>query len=467
MIAGARVLVVGLGRSGTAAAAALLRGGAAVTAVDARDDATVAAAARDLRETGATVTLGAAADAAGGDCDVVVASPGVAADAPVLATALRRGVPVWSEPELGWRLAAGRCRIVAVTGTNGKTTTTELVAACLGVPAAGNIGTPLVELLAAPVPPPLVVAELSSFQLRFADTLRADVAVLLNVAPDHLDWHGSLDAYAAAKARIWATQRPTDTAVVNADDPGAGDVVTTYPPPGRRIAFTVGRPRAGEVGIVDGAVVAADDSHATEAIVAVGDLALRGAHNLANVCAAAAAALAAGAAPSTLAAPLSAHRSGRHRLEAVATVGGVSYVNDSKATNPHAAAAALATFDSVVWIAGGLAKGLRFDSLRDVVADRVRAAVTIGSAGPAIARLARAAGVAVVEAHTLDRAVPAAADLARPGDTVLLAPACASMDQFRDYAERGRVFRDAVAALPGATPHAAGPRAAEEVAGGR
>ena len=443
-----RIAVLGAGRSGVAAARALAaHEPASLVVAEERDSEATRAAAAALRAEGISAVVGptAATDLLRADArpDLVVTSPGVPQSHPLLDA----GIPVWSEPELAVRLNAGRTRLVAVTGTNGKTSTTELLGACLDAPTAGNIGTPLVEVLASPAPPPLVVAELSSFQLRFTSRLRPDVAVLLNVAPDHLDWHGSLAAYGAAKAHLWAAQRPDDTLVSNADDAGARGVVAAHPPPGLHLTFTLRPPAAGQVGVDDGHLVArlAD---AAVPLVAIERLAARGPHNLANALAAAAAALAAGAEPRSLAAPLSAFRPGPHRLEPVATVAGVAYVDDSKATNPHAAAAALDTFERVVWIAGGLGKGLDFSGLRDVIARRVRAAITIGAAGPALAAVARDAGVEVVEAGDLARAVPLAARLAAPGDTVLLAPACASMDQFRDYAERGRAFRDAVAALP-------------------
>jgi UDP-N-acetylmuramoylalanine--D-glutamate ligase len=450
-----RVLVIGLGRSGSSAARVLLRRGAAVDIADTATSPSAASAAAELEASGATVHLGSAAvDPAG--YDLVVPSPGVAEHNPLLLAAGAAGVPVWSEPELAWQLAAGRTRLVAVTGTNGKTTTTELIAACLGAPTAGNIGTPLTELLDGGDIPPLVVAELSSFQLRFTTTLRPEIAVLLNVAEDHLDWHGTMASYRNAKARIWAAQQPGDTVVINADDPQAAKTAADHPPPGRRLEFTLSAPADGQVGVRDGVVTLAAGGEHT-AIVAVDALRVAGPHNLANVCAATAAALAAGAPPQSLARPLSAYDAGRHRLEQVGTVGGVDYVDDSKATNPHAAAAALSSFPAgrVLWIAGGLGKGLSFDVLAPLVERHARAVFTIGTSGPAIAEVARAVGTEVTEAGTLDAAVRAAAAVAEPGDTVLLAPACASMDQFRDYAARGEAFRAAVIALADHPPQGA------------
>ena len=445
-VAGRSALVVGLGRSGRAAAFALHRAGAHVTVAE-RD------ATADRGALPGDVAILVGRDDAGllEGIDLVVPSPGVAEHTPLLQAALLVGLDVWSEPELAWRLrTSDTTRLAAVTGTNGKTTTTEMLAACLQAQTAGNIGTPLVTVLTAEDPPPLVVAELSSFQLRFTASLRADVAVLRNVAPDHWDWHGGPDGYAAAKARVWANQRAGDTAVVDADDAGAIAVLRDHPPGGHVVLHTMGPPPAGGVGVVDRALVA-DIAGTPTPLLAVDELGAAGPHNAANACAAAAAALAAGAAPEQIAAALRAYRPGGHRMALVATRDGVDWVDDSKATNPHAAAAALRSYPSVVWIAGGLNKGLSFEDLAADLTGRVRAAVTIGASGPQIAALTRRMGIPTVEAGHLAAAVTAAAGLARPGDTVLLAPACASMDQFTDYAHRGQAFTDAVAALAATT----------------
>ena len=448
VVAGSTVLVAGLGLSGMAAARALLAAGAVVRAIDDTAAATVVARGEELSGAGATVRLGGFDPTDLRGIDLVVASPGIPPSAPLLATAAAAGIPAWSEPELAWRLNGGHTRLVGVTGTNGKTTTTELVAACLAVPAAGNIGVPLVEVLAAPSPPPLVVAELSSFQLALAEQLRPDVAVLLNVADDHRDWHGSGEAYAAAKARVWQAQRRDDVAVVGMD-PGALSTAAAHPPPGTVLHASAGPLDGPGACVRDGVLCWVDATGGAAAVIGVDDLGVGGPHNLANAAAAVAAAVAAGAQPAALVAPLRTYRPGAHRLETVASSAGVTWVDDSKATNPHAAAAALRSYPSVVWIAGGLDKGMAFEPLADELRGRVRAAITIGAAGPAIAAVARAAGVHVVEAGDLRAAVVAAAQLARRGDTVLLAPACASMDQFVDYADRGRAFRAAVAAVLG------------------
>ncbi len=447
-----RVLVAGLGVSGAAAARALASRGARVDVIEAGHGPAAAERAAGLAARGVHCELDVAFDDPSllDGVDLVVPSPGIAQSSPLLAGALERGIPVWSEPELAWRLAAGATRLIAVTGTNGKTTTTELLAALLDAPVGGNIGTPLTDLLAVDPPPALVVAELSSFQLRFTEQLAPDVTVLLNVAPDHLDWHGDLDAYVAAKARAW-TQSGADSALVVGDDAGARRAVTEHPARGRVVQVTGGVPEPGQVGVAEHAIASRLDG-ALEPIADLGDLALQGRHNVANACAAVAAALVAGAEPGDLAGPLKAFSPGPHRLALVARRGGVSWIDDSKATNPHAAAAALAACASsdepdIVWIAGGLAKGLEFAALAEPVAAHVRHAVTIGTSGPDVAALARAQGVEVTEAGELHRAVADAAQLARPGETVLLAPACASMDQFVDYAARGRAFAAAVAAL--------------------
>jgi UDP-N-acetylmuramoylalanine--D-glutamate ligase len=445
-VAGRRLLIAGLGRSGAAAARAALDGGADVLVHDDAPDV-VAQRVEALSRDGAVVVPDLGPLFAQRPPEIVIASPGLSPRTAVLALARDAGVDIWSEPELAWRLLDGRTRVLAVTGTNGKTTTTELLAACIGVPAAGNIGRPLTELVAAP--PPLVVAELSSFQLHYTSKFRADVGVVLNVADDHLDWHGGAEAYAAAKARIWSNQRPAaasgllarDWAVTSADDPGCLQLVADHPPPAGRLTFGLGTPERGEVGVIDEVLSERITSDEPTPVITIAELGVQGRHNVANAAAAVAAAIAAGFTPGTLTAPLAAARLGAHRLEVVAERGSVRWVDDSKATNPHAAAAALRSFDSVVWIAGGLNKGLSFSPLAGEIAGRVRLALTIGTAGPEIAALARANGVETIEAQHLDRAVAVARDRARPGDVVLLAPACASMDQFTDYAERGDRFR--------------------------
>jgi UDP-N-acetylmuramoylalanine--D-glutamate ligase len=464
---GLRVLVAGLGVTGRAATSALRARDAVVTTLDdAADDA-------DLHDQ-------AAADL--DDTDLVIASPGWRPTSPVLVAAAGRGLPVWSEVELAWRLRVDRARgdgpapWLAVTGTNGKTTTVGMLAsigaaAGLDLPAVGNVGTPVVEAAVDPAHDALAV-ELSSFQLHFTRTMTAQAAAILNVAADHLDWHGSLEQYAAAKARIY---RGVQVACVyDTADPRLETLVreADVAEGARAVGVTLGAPGPGQLGVVDGVLVdrafhlPADHPTRLASAAELGtfdDLAhLAGPdgrlapHVVGNALTAAALGRAHGVPAEAVRGGLRAYRPGAHRVELVATVDGVAYVDDSKATNAHAAAASLAAFapGSVVWIAGGLAKGASFDALVRDRADRLRAAVLIGvdqaPLADALARHAPAIPVHQVDptdtGTVMSRAVTAARRLARPGDTVLLAPACASMDQFVSYAQRGEAFTAAVGA---------------------
>jgi UDP-N-acetylmuramoylalanine--D-glutamate ligase len=465
----APVTVVGIGVSGAAAARALLRLGARVTVVDAGDGAPAQAAAAELRAAGAVVELGGLPTAVG-PARLVVTSPGVPPGTPLFAAARAAGVPVWGEIELGWRLRPA-ARWLAITGTTGKTTTTEMLGAILTAAGrraatAGNIGTPVVTAALAEPPYDTLAVELSSFQLHYTETAAPIAAAILNVAPDHLDWHGGPDGYAADKARIW--MHPATIAVGNADDPASAALLAAAP--GRRVTFGLD-PATAEVTVVDGCLV--DRAFGGGPLVAVADLLAGprpdrsapggpgpGRHLVANALAAAALARADGVEPAAIASALAAYRPGAHRNTLVTTVDGVRYVDDSKATNPHAAAASLTAYPTVVWIAGGLNKGLDFDELVELAAGRLRAVVLIGRCADEIAAaLARhAPDVPMERAAGMDDAVEAAARLARAGDTVLLAPAAASMDMFRDYAERGDLFaaaagrRGQVGAAPGVVP---------------
>lgn len=465
---GQRVLVTGLGVSGRAAARVLRERGAVVTTLDARDPEADLADAR-------------ADDVA--TYDLVVTSPGWAPDHPVLAAAAEAGVPVWSEVELAWQVrvdrAGGRgpAPWLVVTGTNGKTTTVSMLAAVLAAagldaPAVGNVGTPVVEAATDPAHDVLAV-ELSSFQLHFTHSMAAQAAAVLNVAEDHLDWHGSFDRYAAAKARIY--ERAEVACVYGTADPLLERMVeqAEVTEGARAVGVTLGAPGPGQVGVVDGILVDRSfhlpmdhpDRHRSAAELGTledlshlagpgGDLAP---HVVTNALAAAALARAHGVPAAAVRDGLRAYRPGAHRREVVAVVDDVAYVDDSKATNAHAAAASLgpAAPGTVVWIAGGLAKGARFDELVAQRADRLRGVVLIGvDQQPWIDALARHAPgipVSIVDpAQTgavMSDAVDQARRIARPGDTVLLAPACASMDQFESYAQRGDAFAAAVRAL--------------------
>ncbi len=477
-LAGARVVVVGLGTSGRAAVEVLRTLGARVSGVD-RSEAAVEAARAEL---GPALELRAAADddaladavlTAGADLAVV--SPGVPATSPLLTRAAAAGLPCWSEVELAWQVqqtATTAPEWLTITGTNGKTTTVGmlssiLTAAGLRAPAVGNVGTPVVQVVADGGADVLAV-ELSSFQLHLTHSVAPLASVCLNLAPDHLDWHGSLGAYRDAKARVYARTR---RACVYTDDVTRTMVEEADVAEGARAVGTVlGTPAVGELGIVEDVLCdrAFEPRRRTTAasLATLADLAHLApapggevpAHILADALAAAALARAHGVPPEAVTAGLRAFDAGRHRIELVTTRGGVTWVDDSKATNAHAARASLAALPAGrgVWVAGGLAKGARFDELVQDVADRLRAVVLIGvDRAPLRDALARhAPDVPVTEVTAGDtgdvmtHAVAAAARLARPGDTVLLAPACASMDQFSGYGARGEAFAAAVRALP-------------------
>jgi UDP-N-acetylmuramoylalanine--D-glutamate ligase len=465
------VLVAGLGVSGVAAARVLLDRGVRVLLADAaRPPAVDELLAAGGEWLGAAPTMP-------DDVALVVTSPGWRPDAPLLADAAARGVPVIGEPQLAWELRLpGPDGVpapwLAVTGTNGKTTTVTMLEAVLlaagrRAVAAGNVGRPLVEVVTAvdadgrPAFDVLAV-ELSSFQLHWSSGLAPAAAAVLNVADDHTDWHGSFAAYRDAKARILAL---APVAVADAGDEAAAGLVAGHPHP---VTVTLGEPAPGQLGVRDGVLVdrAFADDPAGEELLARSALPVPGPHNTVNALVAAALARAAGVPADAVARGLAGFAGGAHRNVRVATVDGVDWVDDSKATNPHAAGASLAAYPRVIWIAGGLLKGADVDPLVAAVAPRLAGAVLLGRDRDRIAAaLARHAPlvpvVTVVSGDddgmdaersaeaTMARVVAAAADLARPGDTVLLAPAAASMDVFRDYAHRGRAFADAVRALPG------------------
>jgi UDP-N-acetylmuramoylalanine--D-glutamate ligase len=365
---------------------------------------------------------------------------------PALAAARAIGVPVWSEIELAWRFLRGR--LICITGSNGKTTTTSLIGhiletAGLPVQVAGNIGTPLISRVDISSDGSFTVVEASSFQLEFISTFRPNIAVLLNVTPDHLDRHGSVESYAAAKARMFENQMPEDAAIINADD----TVAPQYAPTGPRV-FWFSR----EKQVASGCYVRGDEiifrCDGEETVLLNRKIiGLRGSHNMENVLAAAAAARLAGVEPGAIAEGVRTFAGVEHRIEYVATIGGVEYFNDSKATNVDATLKALDAFPgNVLVILGGKDKGSDYKILRQTLRSRARMALLIGSAADKIeADLAGA--IPVERVQTLERAVEHASQHAKPGDTVLLAPACASFDQFENYEHRGRVFKQLVREL--------------------
>jgi UDP-N-acetylmuramoylalanine--D-glutamate ligase len=463
-----RAVVAGIGVSGFAAADALVHLGAHVTVLDDRAGQAQQEKATVLEVLGASVRLGpGATDALPGECDLVVTSPGWRPSAPLLTDASRRGVPVWGEVELAWRLRDPRrpAPWLCVTGTNGKTTTVQMLdamlrAAGLRSVAAGNVGTPLLEAVLHPDPYDVLAVELSSFQLHWTHSLSAEASAVLNVAEDHVDWHGSMEAYARDKGRIYTNTR--SVCVYNVADPLTEQLVreAEVVEGCRAVGFALGVPSVGMLGVVDGVLAdrAFVDERATHAaeLGTVEDVRPSAPHNVANALAAAALARAHGVPPAAVREGLRAFRPDQHRIATVAEVGGVHYVDDSKATNPHAATASLRAYEHVVWVAGGLAKGARFDDLVTAVRDRLRAVVLIGAdrtvIADALSRHApdvRVIEVADTETGAMDRVVAEAAAVASPGDTVLLAPGCASMDMFADYAARGDAFAAAVRRLDG------------------
>ena len=476
---GVRAVVAGFGVSGFAAADNLLHLGAAVTALDEKPEGKEEKAEL-LEVLGAIIRLGEGSTATlPDDVDLLVTSPGWRPDAPLLAQARDRGVPVWGEVELAWRLRDPDHDTpwLAVTGTNGKTTTVQMLdailrAAGLRSVAAGNVGLPLVEAVMDPTPYDVLAVELSSFQLHYSTSLSAQAAAVLNVAEDHLDWYSSMAEYAADKGRIY--QNVQRACVYNVADPVTEELVrqADVVEGARAIGFTLGMPGVGMLGVVEDILAdrAFVEERATSAaeLCTLADLTAPGTagpapHTVQNALAAAALARAHGVSQVAVRDGLRGFRPDGHRIALVAERDGVAWVDDSKATNPHAALASLLAYDPVVWVAGGLAKGASFDDLVRSVAGRLRGAVLLGRDRDLIAQaLARhAPDVPVIlvdsretavtegdhasdEAQPMRRAVAAAAGLARPGDTVLLAPGCASMDLFTDYAARGDAFAAAV-----------------------
>ncbi|MDQ1679906.1 MAG: UDP-N-acetylmuramoylalanine--D-glutamate ligase [Frankiaceae bacterium] len=452
------VTVAGTGISGASAVRALRSLGATVTAVDAATDDASRERAGQLQALGATVVLGPAASITlPPGTQLVITSPGWRPDSPLLETAAASGVPVWGDVELAWRLRGPRAAPwLALTGTNGKTTTVGMLAAMLGADgrhaaAVGNVGSPVLDAVLAEQPYDVLAVELSSFQLHWSPSVAPHAGAVLNIAPDHLDWHGDFDSYAEAKAGVW---RGNAISIGNADDSATAGRLARVD--GRRVTFTLAEPAAGQLGVADGWLVDRAFGDGPRRLALADRLRPTGAHNAANALAAAALALSIGVSPEAVAAGLAAYRPDSHRNELVLTRDGIAWVDDSKATNPHAAAAALASYDSVVWIAGGLNKGLDYDDVVRLAAPRLRAAIVIGESRRHVAEaLARhAPDVPVVDIGATDTTamvavVREAAALARRGDTVLLAPAAASMDMFRDYKHRGDAFADAVRAVVG------------------
>jgi UDP-N-acetylmuramoylalanine--D-glutamate ligase len=447
------ILVVGLGVSGEAAAAYCAAHAASgdpvrVTVVDSGDSDALRVRAQRLRGLGVDVRLGTSK--LGGSFDLAITSPGIPPHAELMAGVRNAAAEVISELEFAYRRSS--CQWLAVTGTNGKTTVTSLLghlltAAGISVTVAGNIGTPAISTVDQTGSAGALVAEVSSFQLALTRRFHPRVAVLLNISPDHLDWHGDIETYAADKARVFARQGADDTAIIDGDDPGAArliDVVRSREV--RVVEVSIERVPDGGAGLSADGMLTLDATSGPVTLIHRDELRILGDHNVSNALAAAAAAHAFGAAPGHISTGLRTFDPIEHRLEPVGEVGGVEYFNDSKATNPDAALKALASFPGrpVMMLLGGRNKGSSFSELGTAMARAGARAVVFGEAADQIAGDLSQSGVQFEQAVGLADAVRTAAALAEPGSAVLLSPACASFDEFSDYTERGRVFRHLV-----------------------
>ncbi len=443
---GKRVLVVGLARTGVATALFCAERGARVAATDTRSADELGDCVSKLRDAGVQLQLGGYSDAILHGQELVVPSPGVPADAPLLIHARDLKITVWSEIELASWFLHGR--LIGITGSNGKTTTTTLVDHILrhagfATVLAGNIGTPLIAQANKTAEGTVTVAELSSFQLELIETFRPSIAVLLNLTPDHLDRHKTFSAYAAAKARIFENQIEEDAAILNLDDAASREIV-----PSRPQVFWFSRKTNVEQGaFVSNGKLIFRRNNEEEEILNCAEISLPGAHNLENVLAATIAARLAGVQSPQIAEAVHSFAGVEHRLEFVAEIHGARYYNDSKATNVDATLKALEAFPGrIIVILGGKDKASDYSPLRELLRERAILALLIGSVAEKIERQI-AGSVAIERAGTLERAVQIATCTAQPGDVVLLAPACASFDQFQNYEHRGRVFKELVRQL--------------------
>jgi UDP-N-acetylmuramoylalanine--D-glutamate ligase len=446
---GKTVLVMGAARSGFAAADFLLARGARVILTDRKKRKDLEPAVTSLLERGnhsgeLILELGGHRDESFKTCDFVVVSPGVPLSLPVFELSRRAGIPIMAEVELAYRHLRGR--IIGITGSNGKTTTTTLVSELLkgaGINsyAAGNIGTPLISLADRTSPEDVYAVELSSFQLESIREFRPFVASILNLTPDHMDRYAGFEEYVAAKRRIFMNQQKTDFAVLNADDPRTSALTSgVHATP---VAFSRFRSVDKGAFVRNGRVIFRNGQGEKD-LFPVNAIALKGAHNLENVLAAASMAILAGAAPETLEESIRRFKGVEHRIEFVAELHGVQYFNDSKATNVDATIKSLESFPgNILLVAGGRDKEGDFTALRSLVRDRVKHLVLIGEAADKIKK-ALSDLVDTIQAQSMQEAVAVCSRMAEPGDVVLLAPACASFDMFRDYEHRGRVFKEAV-----------------------
>src|SRR5690242_13675353 len=442
-----RVLVVGLGRSGASSAIFLQEHGAKVIVSDSKAEAQLQSEVPALLDRGISIETGRHGERTFRDQDLIVVSPGVPSDQAQLQHARSLGIPVIGEVELAFRFLQGK--VLAITGSNGKTTTTALVGEILSKAGkktlvGGNIGTPVISLAGKSSPDSLVVLEISSFQLETIEQFRPWIGAILNITPDHLDRHHTFEAYAAAKARIFENQTSGDFGVLNADDSACVALQKKL----KSSLYWFSRKQPVEQGaFLKGDEIIFRQNGKEQAVVSRSDIHLKGLHNLENVLAAVTMTMLAGCNPQQIKQAVSEFRAVEHRLELVNTVNGVTFYNDSKATNVDATIKALESFaGNIHIILGGKDKGSDYTALVPLLRERAKAAYLIGAAAEKI-RSQIHGSTTLVSAGTLERAVHQAFEAAKPGDIILLAPACASFDQFENYEQRGRIFKELVLSL--------------------
>lgn len=446
-----RVLVVGLGRSGVASAFFLQDRGAKVTVSDSKSEAQLQSEVAALLDRGVSIETGRHGERTFRDQDLIVVSPGVPSDQPQLQQARALGIPVIGEVELAFRFLQGK--VIGITGSNGKTTTTTLVGEILAAAGkktgrktlvGGNIGTPVISLVSQSTAETVTVLEISSFQLETIEKFRPWIAAILNITPDHLDRHHTFQAYVDAKAGIFENQQPGDFAVLNADDATCFALTDKV----KASLCWFGRKHPVDAGayLKDDAIVFRQNGK-EQAVLKREDIHLKGAHNLENVLAAVTITMLAGCGPEQIRSAVRDFRAVEHRLELVANINHVAFYNDSKATNVDATVKALESFPGNIHIIlGGKDKGSDYTVLNPLLRERAKGAYLIGAAAEKIASHVQGA-TQIVRSGTLERAVRQAFEAAKSGDIVLLAPACASFDQFENYEQRGRVFKELVLAL--------------------
>jgi UDP-N-acetylmuramoylalanine--D-glutamate ligase len=446
-LANKKVLVVGLGKSGVASALFLKSRGAVVTVSDAKPQQQLGSELSLLLDHGIAIEAGGHGERTFREQDLIVVSPGVPFDAPLLQQARAMGENVIGEIELAAQFFPGR--MIAITGSNGKTTTTALTGEILSAGGfhtlvGGNIGTPAISLVNDATPQTIAVLEVSSFQLETIQSYRPYIAVVLNVTPDHLDRHRTFAAYAAAKARIFENQEPDDFAVLNADDPTCASLAGAVK---SKLSWFSRKKEVNPGAFVRDGQIIFRDADGEKEIMPLGDISLKGSHNVENVLAAASVGMLMQCSPVQIRKAIREFKAVEHRLEYVATIRGVEFYNDSKATNVDATIKAIESFPANIHlILGGKDKGSDYSVLNDLLRARVKVVYTIGAAAQKIETQIKDT-VEIVHAETLDAAVKHAAKAAQPGDIVLLAPACASFDQFENYEHRGKTFKEIVKAL--------------------